>query len=71
MAVNIGTTRLPPIRLLQTLGITSAAILGSMTLTLSFFDIPAMLLVPTPLALRQWSQMFNLGKKVGPSFSVV
>lgn len=71
MASNMGTTRLPPIRLLQTVGITSAAILGSMTLTMSFFDVPAMLLSPTPLALRQWSHMFNLGKKVEPSFSLV
>ena len=71
MAANVGTTRLPPIRLLQTVGITSAAIVGGMTASLSFYTIPAILLSPIPIALRQWVQMFNLGKKVGPTFSLV
>lgn len=71
MASNMGTTRLPPIRLLQTVGITSAAMLGSMTASISFFTIPALLLSPTAVALRQWVQMYKLGKMVGSSFSVV
>lgn len=71
MASSLGADRVPPIRAIQAIGITSAAILGGMNITLSFFSIPACLLAPTPVALKQFAQIYNLGKKVGPGGSLL
>lgn len=60
-----------PIRLAQTIGITTAGILGGMNLTISLYQIPSLLLAPASLALRQFEQIYTLGKKVGPSLSLV
>lgn len=60
-----------PIRLAQTIGITTAGILGGMNLTLSAYQIPTLLLSPAALALRQFDQVYTLGKKAGPSLSLV
>jgi hypothetical protein len=51
-----------PIRLAQTLGITSSLLVGGVAAGLSFFTIPRLLESPTPLMLRQWRKMFIAGK---------
>ena len=51
-----------PIRLAQTLGITSSLLFGGVCAGLSFFTIPRLLESPTPLMLRQWRKMFIAGK---------
>jgi hypothetical protein len=51
-----------PIRLAQTLGITSSFLLGGVSAGLSFFTIPRLLESPTPLMLRQWRTMYIAGK---------
>ncbi|KAE8453669.1 hypothetical protein EG329_009180 [Mollisiaceae sp. DMI_Dod_QoI] len=60
-----------PIRLAQTLGLTSSLILAGQTLTLSTFLIPRLLDSPTPLMLRQWNTMYQTGKKQGPPFALI
>jgi hypothetical protein len=37
----------------------------------SYATVPAVLLAPAPLAARQWSKLFWIGKIVGPSLAVV
>lgn len=51
-----------PIRLAQTLGITSSLLLGGISAGLSFFTVPRLLESPTPLMLRQWRKMYIAGK---------
>jgi hypothetical protein len=53
-----------PLRLAQTLGITSSLLLGGLSAGMSFFTIPRLLESPTPLMLRQWRKMYIGGKHV-------
>jgi hypothetical protein len=54
-----------PIRLAQTLGITTSLIFAGVNASLSIFLIPRILESPTPLLLKQWSRMYEAGKAVG------
>ncbi|KAF8867354.1 hypothetical protein BDZ45DRAFT_638860 [Acephala macrosclerotiorum] len=60
-----------PIRLAQTLGLTSSLILAGQTITLSTFLIPRLLDSPTPLMLKQWNNMFQIGRLTGPQFALL
>jgi hypothetical protein len=62
----MATDKPMPIRIAQTLGITTSALLAGNTLSLSFFTIPRFLESPTPLMLRQWKAMFLAGKVLSP-----
>ncbi|KAN0117714.1 protein of unknown function (DUF1772) domain containing protein [Hyaloscypha variabilis] len=53
-----------PIRLAQTVGITSSLFFGGLAAGMSFFTIPRLLESPTPLMLRQWRKMYIAGKHV-------
>lgn len=65
------TPNMAPIRLLQTVGITTAALIGGMNFTISCFSIPAIMLSPPSLALKQWAQIYSLGSKVAPGISLL
>lgn len=39
--------------------------------TFSFSSVPSLMLAPAPLAARQWKQVFDQGKIVGPGLAVV
>ncbi|CZR61030.1 uncharacterized protein PAC_10926 [Phialocephala subalpina] len=60
-----------PIRLAQTLGLSSSLILAGQTITLSTFLIPRLLDSPTPLMLKQWNTMFQVGRKAGPQLALL
>ncbi len=47
-----------PIRIAQTLGITSSLMLGGISLGFSSFTVPRLMESPTPLMLRQWKKMY-------------
>merc|ERR1712000_541897 len=55
-----------PIRLAQTLGITSSLILSGMTLSTSLTTVPRLLESPPTLLLQQWGHMYDRGRKTGP-----
>lgn len=69
-AVMVQTLGPLPYRALQTIGLTSAAILAGQNFTLTFYAIPAVLLAPTDLAVTQYARIFNLGKKLGPALAL-
>ncbi|KAH9208438.1 hypothetical protein DL95DRAFT_395285, partial [Leptodontidium sp. 2 PMI_412] len=58
-----------PIRLAQTLGITTSLILAGSTLSTSLTTVPRLLESPPTLLLQQWSHMYAVGKKTGPPIS--
>jgi hypothetical protein len=60
-----------PIRLAQTLGITTSLIFAGANASLSIFLIPRILESPTPLLLKQWNHTYERGKAIGPPFGVV
>ncbi|CZT07892.1 uncharacterized protein RAG0_13178 [Rhynchosporium agropyri] len=60
-----------PIRLAQTLGITSSLVLAGQTLSTSFVTAPRLLESPASLLLRQWGNMYDVGKKTGPTISAI
>jgi len=47
-----------PIRIAQTLGITSSLMLGGLSLGFSTFTVPRLMESPTPLMLRQFQKMY-------------
>ncbi|KAF2200729.1 hypothetical protein GQ43DRAFT_441288 [Delitschia confertaspora ATCC 74209] len=63
----------PPnaIRIAQAVGITASAMLAGTNMALSVFAIPAIMQGPAPLAARQWRQIYDLGKKVGPGLAAI
>lgn len=65
------TPDIAPIRLLQTVGITTAALLGGMNFTISLIEIPAIMLSPPSLAVNQWAQTYAIGSKVGPGVTAL
>ena len=54
-----------PIRLAQTLGISTSLIFAGANTALSIFLIPRILESPTPLLLKQWKNMYDAGKAAG------
>ncbi|KAI9759499.1 MAG: hypothetical protein M1835_000359 [Candelina submexicana] len=60
-----------PIRVAQTVGITANAFLAGNLMTMSFYAVPTLLLAPTPLLLRQWRKMWNLGKRSNPPIAAI
>ncbi|KAE9371814.1 hypothetical protein N431DRAFT_426415 [Stipitochalara longipes BDJ] len=59
------------VRLVQTLGITASSLLAGQVSSFSFSTVPRLLESPTPLMLRQWVNMFHVGKSVGQPSSIV
>lgn len=59
------------IRIAQTLGITSSAILAGYVASASFAVVPRLLESPTPLLLRQWNNAYLAGKKYAPPFAAL
>lgn len=55
-----------PIRVTQTLGLTTSLLLAGSNITLSTFLIPRLLESPPPLLLKQWLHTYNLGKMTAP-----
>jgi hypothetical protein len=55
-----------PLRLIQTIGITTAGILSGGSLSLSFLVIPRLLESPAPVLLSQWRSSFLITKKIFP-----
>jgi hypothetical protein len=51
-----------PLRITQTIGLTTTAVLAGTNLSLSFYLIPRILESPTPLLLRQWRAAYESGK---------
>ena len=60
-----------PIRLAQTIGITTSSILGGYVASASFALVPRLLESPTPLMLKQWGNAYNTGKKNAPPFAAL
>lgn len=60
-----------PIRLAQTLGLTTSLILGGANLALSIQLVPRLLDSPTPLLLRQWHAAYLQGKRAFPPFALL
>ncbi|KAH7380917.1 hypothetical protein BKA64DRAFT_749649 [Cadophora sp. MPI-SDFR-AT-0126] len=60
-----------PIRLAQTLGITSSLILSGMTLSTSLTTVPRLLESPPSLLLQQWGHMYDRGKKTGSPIALL
>lgn len=60
-----------PIRLAQTVGITTSSLLAGASLTMSFMMVPRLLESPTPLLLKQWNGMFQAGKVSAPPVAAV
>ncbi|KAK2626769.1 hypothetical protein QTJ16_003944 [Diplocarpon rosae] len=60
-----------PIRLAQTVGITSSLVLAGMTLSTSITTVPRLLESPPSLLLQQWGHMYNAGKRTGPPISIL
>jgi hypothetical protein len=60
-----------PIRLAQTLGITTSLIFGGVIASLSIFVLPRILESPTPLLVKQWSRMYEAGKAAGRPAGVI
>jgi len=60
-----------PIRLAQTIGITTSSILGGFVASASFQLVPRLLESPTPLLLKQWGNAYNIGKKNAPPFAAL
>ncbi|KAH7323669.1 hypothetical protein BKA65DRAFT_598236 [Rhexocercosporidium sp. MPI-PUGE-AT-0058] len=60
-----------PIRLAQTLGITTSLLLAGSTLSTSLTTIPRLLESPPTLLLQQWGHMYDVGRKTGPPVACV
>ncbi|KAF8419872.1 hypothetical protein EV426DRAFT_262274 [Tirmania nivea] len=53
------------------IALAGSGILTGGILSLSFFTTPILLLAPSPLAQKQWSYLYNLGKKTMPLLSLL
>lgn len=65
------TPNIAPIRLLQTVGITSAALLGGMGFACSLIGIPTIMMAPPSLAVKQWAQTNSIESKIAPAISIL
>jgi hypothetical protein len=59
------------LRIAQTVGITTSAILAGFVSSASFTLVPRMLESPTPLLLKQWGNAYNVGKRNAPPFAAL
>jgi hypothetical protein len=57
-----------PIRLAQTIGITTSALVAGFVASASFTLVPRLLESPTPLLLKQWGNAHKAGRKNAPPF---
>ncbi|KAF2680414.1 hypothetical protein K458DRAFT_421641 [Lentithecium fluviatile CBS 122367] len=55
----------------QAVGITASTYLLGTNASLSFISVPALMMAPAPLAARQWKKVFDTGKTIGISLSIV
>jgi len=53
------------------LALCGSGILTGGILSISYYAIPAMLLAPSPLAQRQWSEVYDRGRKTMPALALV
>lgn len=60
-----------PLRLLQTLGITTSGILAGTALSFTFYATPRLLELPTPLLLQQWQRTYKHGARTMPFYAGV
>ncbi|KAH8666003.1 hypothetical protein BGZ60DRAFT_410376 [Tricladium varicosporioides] len=60
-----------PLRLAQTLGLTTTAIFSGVSIALSTILVPRILESPAPLLVRQWGNMFARMKIVAPGVMLV
>lgn len=60
-----------PIRVAQTIGLTTASSIAGVSLSLSALVIPRILESPTPLLLKQWKHNLDSGKKSLPPLAGV
>jgi hypothetical protein len=60
-----------PIRLAQTLGLSTSLLLSGGVLTTSIYLVPRLLESPSPLLLRQWLHTYNLGKRTAPPMAIL
>ena len=60
-----------PLRIAQTLGITTSAVVAGFVSSASFALVPRMLESPTPLLLKQWGNAYAAGKKNVPPFAAL
>ncbi|KFY94262.1 hypothetical protein V498_03948 [Pseudogymnoascus sp. VKM F-4517 (FW-2822)] len=58
-------------RVLQTIGLTTMAILAGASASFSLYTVPRLLESPTPLLLKQFKNMFASGHKTVPTGTVV
>ncbi|KAF2652003.1 hypothetical protein K491DRAFT_695991 [Lophiostoma macrostomum CBS 122681] len=63
----------PPTSLLvaQAVGITASAYLFGNNACISYGSVPAILMAPAPLAVKQWAKVYDTGHKVGPALAVI
>jgi hypothetical protein len=59
------------LRIAQTLGITTSAILSGYVASVSMALVPRLLESPTPLLLRQWKSAYHSGKTYAPPFAAL
>ncbi|KAH8598961.1 hypothetical protein B0O99DRAFT_683694 [Bisporella sp. PMI_857] len=60
-----------PIRVAQTLGLSSSLVLAGASFSLSAYVVPSILSSPAPLLLRQWHTMFARGKAQIPTVALI
>ncbi|RPB22928.1 hypothetical protein L211DRAFT_839293 [Terfezia boudieri ATCC MYA-4762] len=53
------------------IALAGSGVLTGGILSLSFFTTPTLLLAPSPLAQKQWSHLYNLGKRTMPFLSLL
>ncbi|TVY22928.1 Noranthrone monooxygenase [Lachnellula hyalina] len=60
-----------PIRLAQTMGLTTAGLLAGANISFSLIALPRILESPTPLLIQQWKNMFESGKFFMPPIALL
>lgn len=58
-------------RVLQTIGLTTTAILAGMSASFSLYTVPRLLESPTPLLLKQFKHMFAAGHDTVPAGTII
>ncbi|TVY46341.1 Noranthrone monooxygenase, partial [Lachnellula occidentalis] len=60
-----------PIRLAQTLGLTTAGLLAGANISFSLIALPRILESPTPLLIQQWKHLFTSGRATLPPMALL
>ncbi|TVY14581.1 Anthrone oxygenase [Lachnellula arida] len=60
-----------PIRLAQTMGLTTAGLLAGASFSFSLVALPRILESPTPLLLQQWKNLYTSGKSFMPPLALL